>query len=37
MESILRIHLADRMQLGEMKIHKELAVVPLFSSELGGG
>ncbi len=36
MESILRKHLADRMQLGEMKIHKELAVVPLFSSEVGG-
>jgi hypothetical protein len=36
MDTILRIHLADRMHLGDMKIHKELAVVPLFSSEVGG-
>lgn len=36
MESILRIHLAENLHLGEMKIHKELAVVPLFCKEVGG-
>ena len=36
METILRKHLAKKLQLGEMKIHKELAVVPLFSTEIGG-
>lgn len=36
METILRKHLADRLRLGEMTIHKELAVVPLFCTEVGG-
>ncbi|MEI8355980.1 MAG: DUF6569 family protein [Deltaproteobacteria bacterium] len=36
MDTILRKHLAEKLQLGEMKIHKELAVVPLFSTEIGG-
>ena len=36
MESILRKHLAEKLQLGELKIHKELAVVPLFITEIGG-
>ena len=36
MDTILRKHLAEKPQLGEMKIHKELAVVPLFSTEIGG-
>lgn len=36
MENILKKQLADRMVLGEMTIHKELAVVPLFWTEIGG-
>lgn len=36
MENLLRKHLADRVHLGEIAVHKELAVVPLLANETGG-
>lgn len=36
MDTILKRHLTENMRLGEMMIHKELAIVPLFSTEVGG-
>jgi hypothetical protein len=36
MDTILRKHIADRLHLGDMKIHYELAVVPLFCTKIGG-
>jgi len=36
MESILRKHIADKLHLGELHIHHELAVVPLFCTMVDG-
>jgi hypothetical protein len=36
MENSLRKHLTERIHLGDMVVHKELAVVPLLSSEESG-
>ena len=36
MESILRKHLTDKLHVGELHIHNELAVVPLFCTTVGG-
>jgi hypothetical protein len=36
MDTLLRKHIADRLQLGDMKIHNELAVVPLFCTKVDG-
>lgn len=36
MENELRRHLTERIHLGDMAVHKELAVIPLLSNESGG-
>ena len=36
MHTILSRHIADNLKLGEMLIHNELAVVPLFCTTVGG-
>lgn len=36
MENNLRKHVSERIHLGEMTIHKEMAVIPLLNSETGG-
>lgn len=36
MDTVLGKHIAEKLHLGEMKIHNELAVVPLFCTEVGG-
>ncbi|MEI6206744.1 MAG: DUF6569 family protein [Desulfuromonadales bacterium] len=36
MENNLRKHITERIHLGDMAVHKELAVIPLLCSEIGG-
>lgn len=36
MENRMRKHITERFHLGDMAVHKELAVIPLLSSEAGG-